>query len=86
MMAAVTWALDVGDGEADAFDGKRAFENYIAREFRRDFDPQPVVVSPADRFESQKFSRTVHMTLHDVATQAAVSPHRELKIHVRYLF
>ena len=37
-------------------------------------------------FERQELSGTVHVTLHDVATEAAVGPHGEFKIDRRTFF
>ena len=65
------------------FDAERALEDHVARQLRRYFNPQPVVVRASDPVQCEELAGAIHVALHDVSAEASVGAHRQLKIHQR---
>src|SRR6266550_4931748 len=74
-------SVDPRDGEADAFNGQRPFENHITRQFGRKFDAKPVVIRLPYSVERNEPTRAVYMSLYDVPVKATVGPHGKFKIY-----
>ena len=62
---------------------KRTFEDHVTRQFGRNFDPQPVVVRPANPVQREKLAGAVHVALNDVPAEASVGAHGQFQIHQR---
>src|ERR1700693_313345 len=74
-------SVDFRNGETDAFNRQRSFENHVARHFGRDLNTKPVVIRLLYSIKRNEPTCAAHVPLDDVSVEAPIGPHRKFKIY-----